>query len=217
MAGPSVPRPGQRFNRLVAIEPVEKRHGQWYWRFRCDCGGEKVCYGQNVIRGLTTSCGCYHKERMRAVGLASARHGHARHTGAETPTYKSWLAMRRRCVDPKKPGYAGQGVTVCERWRDSFEAFLEDMGERPSRAYSIDRIDNSKGYEPSNCRWATRSQQQRNKRNNVVLTFNGETMTLMDWVERTGLAEGTITSRIKAGWPVEKVLGQPARQYRTSA
>ncbi len=119
--------------------------------------------------------------------------------------------MRGRCRDPRNKcfaNYGGRGITVCERWSD-FAAFLADMGPRPSLEHSIDRIDNSAGYSPENCRWATKSDQMRNTRRNNNLTFRGETLCVSAWAERVGIARRTLLSRIKLGWSVERVLTAP--------
>jgi len=106
--------------------------------------------------------------------------------------------------------YAGRGITVCDRWRDSFVAFYEDMGPKPSPAHSLDRIDNDKGYEPGNCRWATRTEQMRNTRANRWITFAGETLTLADWSERLGIHKETLTRRLET-WSVEEAMTRPVR------
>lgn len=125
--------------------------------------------------------------------------------------------MRARCYQPKSPSFkyvGARGLTVCERWRDSFASFLEDMGPRPAGT-SLDRIDNSKGYFPGNCRWATPLQQARNTRFNHILTFNGESLCVSEWAYRRGLATTTITARLRLGWPIENALTVPAVMGQT--
>lgn len=139
---------------------------------------------------------------------AVARHGHAR-AGATTPEYVLWANMKSRCGDPKDPSfdyYGGRGVTVCARWRDSFEAFLDDVGRRTTPAHSLDRIENARGYEPGNVRWATRKEQMRNTRASRVLEHKGKSLSIAEWAERTGLAYGTLYMRIASGWPVAEAL-----------
>lgn len=119
--------------------------------------------------------------------------------------------MLRRCEDPSRPGYpnyGGRGIRVCDRWHD-FTAFSADVGERPSPRHSLDRIDNARGYEPGNVRWATRHEQSRNTRRNIRLTHNGETMVLADWAKRLGVPWARLYARIKAGWPAEAALTLP--------
>ena len=123
-------------------------------------------------------------------------------------TKKSWEAMLNRCRSNKHVhynDYGGRGIAVCDRWL-LFENFLADMGSRPSKNHSIDRIDNNGNYEPGNCRWATRIEQHRNKRSNRHITAMGETHTLAGWAERTGLLKQTIRMRLERGWPDEDAV-----------
>lgn len=135
------------------------------------------------------------------------RHGHV--AGRKrTPTHYAWTNMISRCINKNRPDYhcyGGRGITVCDRWRNSFSAFLEDMGERPD-GHSLDRIDNSKGYEPGNCRWATRDQQMQNTRATRLISFQNETMGLTAWARRLGLNKESLRSRLLRGWPIEKAL-----------
>lgn len=132
----------------------------------CDCGGRAVSDAGNLLRGVTQSCGCLRSERQAAnakrVGAANRRHGRR-----WTPEYAAWRAMKSRCGNlnvPAYPRYGGRGITICEAWIESFEAFFGDMGERPSPKHSLDRRDNEGNYEPGNCRWATASEQNSNRR-----------------------------------------------------
>lgn len=135
-------------------------------------------------------------------------HGHAVH-GAQTPTYFSWQHMNDRCYNSNHAfykDYGGRGISVCERWRKSFTNFLDDMGERPSKLHTIDRIDGNGNYEPDNCRWATRKEQARNRKTNRLIAFNGVTRTLAEWSELTGINREKISWRIDHGWPIEKAM-----------
>jgi len=129
-----------------------------------------------------------------------------------TRTYGCWVALKHRCTSPNSvnwANYGGRGITVCERWK-KFENFFEDMGECPSKAHSIDRIDNDGPYSPENCRWSTRKEQSRNTRSNFNVTFQGKTQTLMAWVEELGLTYATISGRIhQLGWTPEEALSIP--------
>ena len=150
---------GQRFGRLFVVEPLRVRPSKIDWKCRCDCGAVCTVSGTNLRRGKTQSCGCLRRDGNQAV------HGHARR-GKPSPTWRSWKSMIDRCTNPHNPDYhlyGGAGRKVCPRWRESFENFLTDMGERKS-VTTIDRYPNRAGdYEPGNCRWATSDEQARNK------------------------------------------------------
>lgn len=139
----------------------------------------------------------------------------ARHGYSYAPEYRAWQTMRLRCTVPSNPAYAdygGRGIKVCDRWLNSVESFIADMGPKPSPAHELDRYpDNNGNYEPGNCRWATRSDNDRNRRSNRLIAHQGETMTLVAWAERTGISEDVITKRLAAGWSAEKALTTPVR------
>jgi len=143
------------------------------------------------------------------------KHGHAAF-GKHTPTYKAWRHMRKRCA--AKIGthhgkhYREKGITICSRW-DNFLCFLEDMGPKPP-GRTLDRENNTLGYSPENCRWATKAEQDRNRCNNVMLTLNDETRCMQDWCAQFGLLPPTVHYRLKAGWSVERTLTTPSRQQR---
>ncbi len=134
---------------------------------------------------------------------------------ADRPEYNTWEGIKQRCHNPNEKRYAeygGRGITVCVRWRESFEAFLADVGSRPSPEHSLDRLDNDRGYEPGNVRWATRSQQQRNRRTtNHRLTFRGETRCVTEWAEILGISERTLRARAVRGWSAERALTTPVQ------
>jgi hypothetical protein len=127
--------------------------------------------------------------------------------------------MKHRCTYPSNPkwaSYGGRGIKVCDRWQDSFPAFLEDMGPRPSPKHSIDRIDFDGNYEPTNCRWTTSTTQTRNKGTTRTLTYEGETLCLADWAERFGVGRGTVHYRLSQGWTFEEAFGPvPKPPYGT--
>lgn len=133
------------------------------------------------------------------------------HGKTHTRTYHTWSMMKQRCYNPKHfryMFYGGRGITVCERWRNSFIAFYEDMGERPSKC-TLDRIDNDGNYTPENCRWATAVQQGNNRITNRGITCKGETKNLKQWAAITGIDRSLISRRLHKGWPIEKALFQP--------
>ena len=126
---------------------------------------------------------------------------------ATSRTYRIWHMMKQRCGNPNYTNYAyygGRGLVVCERWSD-FANFFADMGEVPAE-HSIDRIDNAKGYDPGNCRWATRQTQQNNMRSNVLLSFGGRTQTISEWGRETGLGKSVVKNRLARGWSIEDTL-----------
>lgn len=160
-------------------------------------------WGHSVFAVRLSNDGFYQE------GVLPFKHGHNRKEGA-TKTYLAWQMMKYRCLNPNCHAYAlygGRGITVCEQWMQ-FDGFLRDMGESPD-GYSLDRIDVNGNYEPGNVRWATVIQQARNRRNNNLLQFNGETLTIAEWSEITGLGWETIKSRIKRGWSVGDALTLP--------
>ena len=196
---------GQRIGRLTLVEKHLRayRNVQTVWTCRCDCG--LVVRVRQCNLGRTLSCGCYLRDRTTA---RNTRHGFA-----PSPTYNVWLKMRLRCTDPTQSDYeryGGRGITVCRQWLQSFEAFLADMGERPSPLHSIERKDNDGPYAPWNCRWATASEQARNRRSSRRLEYAGTVATLAEWSERTGVSAALISQRLRRGWTVPAVF-QPAR------
>ncbi len=158
--------PGAKYGRLTVLGLAGRdAAGRQRWLCRCDCGSQRVISSGDIRRKHkpTRSCGCLRAEVMARANL---QHGHANvRNGNGSPEWNAWASMRKRCTNPRHEFfhlYGGRGITVCKRW-DDFSAFLADMGARPSPEHSLDRSNNDGNYEPSNCRWATRSEQARNK------------------------------------------------------
>lgn len=192
---------GARFGKLVAIEPVSgpttggATNSHTRWRCVCDCGGETTPLASNLLNGQKT-CGCYR----------------ITHGGTHNPAYNSWWGIVDRCTNPDNKDYVrygARGITVCDRWRDSFNAFLEDMGPRPGPGYSVDRIKNHIGYEPGNCRWATAGEQQNNRTNNRRFEFDGRSQTIAQWAREIGVSRQALRYRLDNGWTVEQALTIP--------
>lgn len=184
---------GERFSRLTVIEKLNRGRV----RCRCDCGTETVVYSHNLKSGNTRSCGCLLIDHMRTRECPVKTHGMS-----NGPTWRTWHAMRWRCI---RNDHGYETVEVCERW-NSFEAFLEDMGERPSLKHSIDRIDGTLGYSKENCRWVTPVEQSRNRRTARLVTIDGQQFRMADLAERYGVHIETVRSRLARGWPAERLF-----------
>lgn len=197
---------GRTFGRLTVIASAESLHRQRRYLCRCECGVEKPVAASHLIHSRTRSCGCLATEMKRMPGRGVV-HGCSNH-----PEYASFRAMLSRCHNPRDEAfeyYGGRGISVCDRWRRSFEAFLQDMGPRPTvlgRKASLDRRDNDGDYTPANCYWASLHQQARNKRSNHVIEFQNQKLCLAEWAEVTHIKAPTIRRRLRLGWSVERAL-----------
>jgi hypothetical protein len=203
---------GDVFGKLTVIgtaEPYGKKKST-RWRCRCECGNETTPHQSALRQGVAKSCGCTARTKWIATITT--------HGLTKTPEYKNWAAMKARCYNangPKFADYGGRGIKVCNRWLDSFENFLADMGKRPEGMREIDRIDPNGDYTPENCRWANRSQQNRNRRDSLLITMNGETKCLADWCDDLDLPYSTISTRIHAyKWDPIRALTERIGKYR---
>lgn len=211
-------------NTKLDWEGVGEKHGHWvqvgpafrvrlsqrtlhrYAVFECECGRTAALYIPNVITGKSTRC-------LDCKAIARTRHGLA-----NSPEYQSWVGMRHRCLNPGCDcfeNYGGRGITICERWIDSVETFIEDMGPRPSLKHSIDRIDVNGNYEPSNCRWATPQEQTQNRRNTRYVMVDGERRRLWDECLRLGIKPVTVWARMRNGMSPEEAIADPRDLRRT--
>lgn len=206
---------GQRFGRLQVIrQATHSADKRTRWWCQCDCGNICITRGKNMKDGDAQSCGCLRKETTRARSIT---HGQGA-IATRTPEYQSWASMKSRCYNPKTeryPHYGARGITVCERWLNSFENFFADMGQRPGPSYSLDRIDVHGNYTPENCRWATARQQARNTQKAVYLTHAEKTLSVWEWADIVGISSRTLHERLRRGWPPERMLGQSPRTRRT--
>lgn len=205
---------GKTFGKLTALEISGRHHDRsMIWRCRCECGNEAHVQSVKLQSGNTRSCGCLRREVAALIPHEqNLIHGHARKK-AMTAEYRAWKSMKARCYWPKFVGYhryGGRGITVCERWRESFEAFLEDVGPRPSAKHSLDRIDNDGNYEPGNCRWADDVAQSNNSVQNRLVKVSGEEMTIATARRKFAphLSKGTLSARLSRGWTIEQALFQ---------
>lgn len=209
---------GQRFGRWTAIECTGRnKSGGAMWLCRCDCGTVRVIDGRSLRDGTSKSCGCLSKE------LSKNRKTNYKHGGKSDRLYGVWNGIKDRCYNPKSKHYhryGGRGITMCDQWRYDYTAFRDwalAYGYDPTAKkyqYTIDRIDNDAGYSPDNCRIVSQKVQCSNKGNNHFLTYNGETKTISEWAECTGIRKDTIRRRIvNYHWDVEKALTtKPSRK-----
>lgn len=192
---------GQKFGRLTVIERAGKDEwGKITWRCSCECGGERIAPGSALNMGRVRSCGC----RRELHGMAGER------------LYQEWQDMKKRCSKPYATSYnnyGGRGITVCDEWAKSFGAFREwaiANGYRDD--LTLERNDYNGNYEPENCRWATRKEQQNNRRNNRMVEYNGKTQTLAQWADEMNIPYAILKKRIIYGWSVERILTKPVKR-----
>lgn len=199
---------GKTFGSLTVEGLIGIKNRTPYWQCLCRCGRTHAASSQTLRFG--GSCGCLKKERIGALRRSHGKTG--------SPEFHSWSAMNQRCSNTKNkkfPSYGGRGITVCDRWRNSFEDFLSDVGPQPSAIHTIDRWPNNDGnYEPGNCRWATPRQQANNRRSSKILELNGESKTLAQWCRQTGLRSSSVLFRLQKGWSVKDALTKPSRSLR---
>lgn len=194
---------GHRYGRYTAIERSGTGpRGMAVWRVRCDCGTEKNVIGNALRTGQIRSCGCLAAE-------VRFKHGFSSH-----PAYGSWCAMNRRCYDENADSwayYGGRGITVCERWRDSFDSFWDDMGPTWAPGLSIDRIDGAGNYCPENCRWATSIEQNNNLSSNVVIETPSGPMNLSEAARKYGIGPRTLAYRKQQTTDIAAIFRPPSK------
>lgn len=187
---------GKKFSKLTVLEYIGlNKHGKKMYKCMCDCGKVTTTLGVYLRNGDTNSCGCYGEEQRRKSRLI---HGLSRKNNAE---YEIWKGMKARCYNKNHigyPKYGGAGIRVCIKWNRSFNAFIKDMGKRPTPKHSLDRYPNMNGnYEPANCRWATDAEQSRNKRNNRYYTYDSTSMVLKDWAKYFRVNASTLSEHLE--------------------
>lgn len=193
---------GDKFVRLkVVCESGRDKHSNRLFECICDCGNTKVVNGNDLKTGNTKSCGCLKldqkKEQLTKHGLTNS------------PEYNAWRAMRNRCYREKDEHfhrYGGSGIKVCDRWKNSFEEFIKDVGRKPTPKHSLNRKNNDGNYEPDNTIWSTHVDQCNNRSTNSMITFNSKTQSVAQWSVETGIKAATLYYRINHGWPPERAF-----------
>jgi len=193
---------GKVFGKLTVLKEAARRNGRIVWLCLCECGNKSIIQTSNLTNGHTKSCQC----------LRRSKNG-----SSQLDVYNIWKGMIARCHKPQNEAYedyGGRGIVVCKRWHN-IANFIADMKERPSSQHTIDRIDNNKGYSPNNCRWATRVEQGRNKRNNKIIKINGVEKCLSEWVEQYKTQHSMVYARIfRRGWDPVKALTEPSQRQK---
>ena len=199
---------GQRFGRLTVLKHVYTLNKRVYWLCKCDCGNEKIINGNSLKRGLTKSCGCLNRE------LLSLR---SKHGMFGTRIYGIWSSIKQRCFNKnaeKYKIYGGRGITMCEEWKD-FKVFYEwSKNNGYEDDLTIDRIDSNGNYCPENCKWSTQREQQNNRRNNHLITYNGKTQTIAQWSRELNFKPYLLYLRFKNNWSIERAFTTPVRECK---
>lgn len=188
---------GMRFGRIVLVSKLTTGR----WACLCDCGATVQKRANDLLRAKICSRSC----------ALNANH---KHGGVGTKEYHAWTDIKYRCFNPKHPrakDYGGRGISMCPEWKENFTVFFAYVGPAPSPAHALDRIDNDKGYEPGNVRWVTVSENNNNRRNNLTLTYKGETKTAAQWAKELGVESKIIRNRVHSGWTVEDTLTTPPK------
>lgn len=200
---------GLRFGRLVVMsQKGTDIHRNKLWECKCDCGNIATVRAPVLKNGVTQSCGCLMNEVRKTSGTS--------HGLSNTHIYHAWQSMIARCCYESSPSYkdyGARGITICDKWRNSFETFYKDMGPRPTPHHTVERRENDKGYSKENCYWATKAEQANNRRSNILYEYCGEVKTLKQWCDILGLQYSGVYHRIKVlGWSFENAI-QPIELY----
>ncbi|WP_049041837.1 hypothetical protein [Clostridium sporogenes] len=212
----SIDLTGKKFERLTVLERAGiSKNGHITWKCKCDCGNETIVDGSSLRGGNTKSCGCLaiEKSTERVVCLT------ATHKMSNTRIFRIWYGVKIRCEKPYSKNYdnyGGRGIKICDEWSDTEKGFMNfynwSMANGYNKRLSIDRIDVNGNYEPNNCRWITNKEQQRNKRNNHLITYNNKTKCLIEWASIYNILPETIQMRIsRYNWSIEKALTTPVK------
>lgn len=207
---------GKRFGQWTVIGCAGRRNRAAMWKCRCSCGREFIRTGQSLRNGASTQClNCANKEK----GAKGITHGQSR-VGKWTYLYRRWASMKRVCFNDNVKQfnhYGGRGIEMYGPWVNSFQQFrmdiLETIGDRPSNAATLDRIDNDGNYEPGNLRWATMREQCRNRRSSRIIEFGGQSKSLVEWAEYLNISYGVLANRFRRGWAKSRALTTPAGPF----
>jgi hypothetical protein len=199
---------GQRFGRLnvIKLEPFRSKSGRAIWKCLCDCGNIVDVNSTNLRSGNTKSCGCLKDEVLKSKNNKNITHG-IYHKNARL--YRIWNSMMSRCYNKNNSRYKDYGligIVVFELWHNVVIFYDWAINNGYTDELTIDRVDNNKGYSPSNCRWITNKEQQNNRRNNKILTLNGVSHTQREWEEIQGLTRGVICNRLRMGWSIDRAI-----------
>ena len=216
---------GQQFGRWTVIDRGADHFTKsgtrlTMWNCVCECGTPKVVSTQSLRKGTSTSCGCYAKENKSRL-LAKRNRENAKHGASRERLHAVWSGMVNRCYNPHNNCfqlYGARGISVCEEWKSDYMVFKKwalENGYDELAGYgecTLDRINNSKGYAPDNCRWVSAEEQANNRRSNVIITAFGKTQNLLAWAKETGINYGTLRKRIvDKKWSAEQALTEPVR------
>lgn len=208
---------GNVFERLTVMTKHSERSssGTLMWKCKCTCGKTVIISGNSLRSGHTKSCGCYHREKAKSQAAAMGKKNRT-HGKTKSPEYYVWRGMLFRCNVASCSAYSnygGRGIKVCERW-NRFDNFYADMGDRPSPQHEIDRIDVNKDYTPDNCRWVTVKEQQRNRRSNVMITYEGRTQCIAAWAEERGMTTMQLWRRLRnKKWTIHEAMTVPVSRF----
>jgi hypothetical protein len=205
---------GNKYGRLTVIERAGLTRPGRHWLCLCDCGGEAVCSTNNLRRGISKSCGCYHRER--------AKEGATKHGYRGEKLNWVWSSMKQRCSNPNNAAYknyGGRGIRVCDEWQE-YAPFREwAFNNGYVEGLLLDRKNNNGNYEPKNCRWVTRIEQNRNKRSNRLITYEGKTMCATEWASELGVPSRLLLDRLNLRWNAKDTLttktGEGGRYHGT--
>lgn len=196
---------GKVFNQLTILSYEGLNSSRLAtWKCKCSCGNIKVVIGLSLRYGDIKSCGCFKAKR---IGDFNRTHGEGK-----TPEYIAWQLMKRRCNNPNDIGfkyYGRLGIKVCDRWLNSFQNFLSDLGRKPTAKHSVDRINPNGNYEPDNCRWASAMEQANNKRGTHLFNHEGVTDTVSNWCRHFNINSSAVHARVRRGWSLKRAITTP--------